>query len=87
MQDSNSKPLDLSKRETCNGQYDVPPALDSGTWNQLLEQAKAKQQLKEITKTEKSEKPQALLSNTEPAYPQEGTNTMIPKESNGKQKN
>ena len=54
MQDSTYDPLDLNKRQMHSGQYDIPPA-DGGTWDQLHEQAKAKQQ-----KTEKSEKTKGI---------------------------
>ena len=79
MQDGISDTLDLNKRQMCSGQYDTPPPPHGETWDQLQQQAKARQQLKQITNTVKSEHPKAVASNTEPYYSQEGMNMTIPK--------
>ena len=50
----------------------------------VAQKAKAEQQLKQMTKTEKSAKLKALMSKTEPMDSWEGTNMTIPKESEDK---
>ena len=69
-----------------SGQYDVSPSPDGGIWNQLHEQVRTRQQSKQITKTEKSEKPKILIGITESTDLWEGINMSILKESNDKVK-
>ena len=65
MQDSISGPFIFNKGEMCSGQYDMPPPHYGWMWDQLHEQVKTKQQLKQITKSEKSEKSKTLIRKTE----------------------
>ena len=55
MQHSTNDPLDLNKGQMHSGQYDGPPPPVGGTWDQLNEQEKAKEHLKQISKTERYE--------------------------------
>ena len=54
MQDSNIDHLDVNKRQTHSEKYEITSPLDDGTLDLLHEQTQARQQIKQLTKTEKS---------------------------------
>ena len=54
MQNDSANNLDLNKKQTHMGQYDASPPPDGGMWDQLQEQARVKQQLQLISKSERS---------------------------------
>ena len=60
MQKNTSKPFDYDKKQICIRQYEAPPPLAGGKWNQLHDQARNRQQSRQMTKADKSGKPQRL---------------------------
>ena len=81
MQESTSNPLDWDERQMHNGKYAVPPPPDGGLWDQLQEQAKAKQQLQLIAKYEKSKQ---LVGKTDSVCSHDSRTITVPKDSKSK---